>query len=426
MASGTKKVTLKARLLCSTCNRQIGRERYVVCAKCPSFPQCLQCLSVGAQAPPHAREHGFVVVQPSAGALFREGWLGSDEIQLLHAIQQHGLGNWDEVAQSVRGRSALELQTHYFETYVRSPMAPFPLHSIQPKLALPPPPAYDTRPVDSCPSDAHERNMMQKNKKERTVPAEFNGYMRYRHEFELDFNNEAEQLVAQITFSGEDNADSFANKLEMLLSYNAQLTERRLRTRVIEDFGLQYQEVRAGKSDKDEPRLLGGFSPTERRIDSRLALLAPYLGAHRTEELAGEIHRGIRVAELIRDRRLWEEQGIRSHQEGHFFNDLMSLVKDGRVPIGDFERWNETMERWARTLDRPSQKTDLLGPMERALCDRERIDPAQYQAMKDLIIRESTFRQRMSRVTAVALCPSCGRVLGLVYDLLRQLGMVVG
>jgi transcriptional adapter 2-alpha len=248
--------------------------------------------------------------------------------------------------------------------------------------------------------------------------------MPYRHEFEIDFNNDAENLVAHITFSDDDTEDTMLGKIEALMSYNAQLTERRFRTKIVEDFSLQYQEVRAVKGEKDELRVLGGGTPAERRIDARLIPLAPYMGAERIGELATEVHRGIRVVELIKDRRVWEQQGIQTHQEGHLFSDMMALVRDGRVPASEYDRWNDTIERSNRVIDHPSQKTALLIGAERELCQRERIDAHLYQAVKDVIIREYAFRGRLSRMDAVAICPSHGRTLGATYDLMLAHGWI--
>jgi transcriptional adapter 2-alpha len=229
------------------------------------------------------------MIKPTTDPLFRESWSGTEELQLLVEIRCHGLGNWDEVAQAMQGRTAAELEAHYRRTYIRSPMAPLPRRIVQPRLRPPAPPPYDTHPQDSCPSEGHAHNLKMKNKHECTTPAEFSGYMPHRHEFETAFNNEAESLVANLTFSGEDTRESFASKLELLTSYNAQLAERALRTAVIEDLNLQSLEGRG-----QESHLLGGISPAEKQADETLAVLVPYVGARRTEEVARELHRGIR------------------------------------------------------------------------------------------------------------------------------------
>jgi hypothetical protein len=140
------------------------------------------------------------VSQPTTAPLFRESWSGTEELQLLFEIRCHGLGNWDEVAQAIRGRTTAELEAHYRETYIRSPMASLPPQIIQPRPRHPATPPYDTHPQDSCPSEGHAHNLQMKNTQEHTTQAEFNGYMPYRHEFEAAFNNEAESLVANQTF----------------------------------------------------------------------------------------------------------------------------------------------------------------------------------------------------------------------------------
>jgi transcriptional adapter 2-alpha len=323
----------------------------------------------------------------------------------------------------MKPRSAAEIENHYVETYAQSPYAPLPIPAVQPRLPPPVVPNYDTRAVDSCPSEAHDRNLQLKNKKERTIPAEFNGYMPFRHEFELDFNNEAETLVATIAFSESETNESFAAKVTLLLSYNSQLAERKLRTKVIEDFGIQYQEAKTGKADS-EPGFLGGYSPLERRIDARLLPLAPYVGAQRIQELANDLHRGIRVMELIRDRKVWQENGVKTHQEGHFFNGLSCLIKDGRIQGGDVERWNETVERFRRSVEPDKPHAKFLNAAEAQLCEREGIEMEMYLAIKGLIVREYAFRERLSRDEAIGLCPPVGRAIAAVYDLSLKSGWI--
>lgn len=336
-----------------------------------------------------------------------------------------GIGNWHEISKWMRKKTALQVETHYMETYIRPPSAPLPGPTILPEEELPPPPPYDTRPVESCPSEAHEKNMMMRQKREKTTPAEYSGYMPYRHEFEIDFNNDAESIVAGIRFSDDDNPDTFQFKITSLLSYNSQLEERRFRTRIIEDMKIQYREVRSGKDKEVSTRFLNGCSPQEQRIDEKLMTLAPYCGADFIERFAGEIHRRLRVMDCIRDRRLWRDNGVRSHQEGQLFNALVRMLKDGKVAVSEIDNWNDKIVRYEKRYERDAvREMENLSQPERDLCTAHKVEPQLFLAIKNLLIREYAFKESLSRQAAQNLCPEMRTLIGVIYDLFLTLGWV--
>jgi transcriptional adapter 2-alpha len=286
-------------------------------------------------------------------------------------------------------------------------------------LALPDPPAFDTTPVESCPSDSHEKFLQAKNKKERTQPAEFNGYMPFRHEFEVEYANEAETIACDVAFSMDDNMTTFESKCQALLAYNSQLEERRFRTAAIEELGIQYQDVKVGKTERDhELGFLNGISPIERCIDSKLVPLAPYYGADKLRPLAEVIHGGLRVLERIESRRTWQEIGIQTHEQGRLFRDLMAMVRDGRLPVAESENWNERLEQYQRSEQLVTQKANpFLNPAEMDLCREMRLDQQMYMALKNLLVREYMARGILKKQMVGFLCPKYADEIRSIYDL---------
>jgi transcriptional adapter 2-alpha len=217
---------------CSTCHRDISQEIYVKCTRCLGFDQCLECFSIGSECQFHLRTHPFIVLDPVLHPIFQEGWSSEQEIQLLNAIQLCGLGNWQEIADLVKTKTALECECHYFATYVESDAAPAPSDRILPECVLPPPPSLDTAPRESRPSIAHERNLAECCERERTTAAEFAGSMPRRSEFEVEYLNDAEQIIGGLGFSEtEETVASLEQKLEVLRAYNGRIAEREIRTK---------------------------------------------------------------------------------------------------------------------------------------------------------------------------------------------------
>ena len=185
--SGYPQKKSKKEKCCSRCNRSIVNERHVRCLKCPAFYLCLQCLSTGQEYDNHNISHSFLIIEPRPYPIFCQNWDIQDEILLLKGIRLFGIGNWNDVSDYMKTKTASDIEIHYTAIYINSPTAPLPIPDVHRIVQRPPPPSYETKPVDSCPSEAHEKHLSAKNKKERNIPAEYNGYMPYRHEFEIEY-----------------------------------------------------------------------------------------------------------------------------------------------------------------------------------------------------------------------------------------------
>lgn len=401
---------------CGTCGCVLGAGRYIRCRRCPNFIQCLQCFSVGMEQGKHSNAHPYIVVEATEGAIYRDGWDSGDEIMLLYGIQIYGVGNWNEIANFMKTKTALQIETHYLETYIRSPVAPLPVDAVLPEEQEPPPLQFDTKPVESCPSEAHEKRMMEKNKREKTTPAEFCGFMPHRHEFEINFNNNAEAIVAPIAFSVEDTTENFRSKVKSLLLYNSQLQERKFRTKIIEDMDLMHNEVKAGSKNDSSMSFLAGSGDHEKFVNSKLLTLAPYLGLKEVGKLASGINQSIHIKELIGTRTYWQDHGIKTYSEGQLFSGLLKLVKDGKIPARELDNWNNKVHRYVR--EQGADDADCMSETERELCKRRGLSHELYMALKSLIIREHTFCEGMSRSEAMRLSPEHRDHIGAMYDLL--------
>ena len=240
--------------LCWTCDANISEIPYVICAKCLKFQQCLECFSTAATCEDHSLDHSFMILDHVEEPLIREGWSTEEEALLLFGIKTCGIGNWHDVEKVVETKSALECEEHYFHTYIDSENAPNMPDEILPPLEMPPPLPYDTTPRDSRPALNNEFYLKSIGKIEPTTPGEFAGYMPKRGEFEIEYLNEAEEIIAKMSFV--DGTD-FNYKVSQLMSYNDNLQERRVRKQFVLEYGLI-----------DKPVLdFGGKSKEEKEIE---------------------------------------------------------------------------------------------------------------------------------------------------------------
>ena len=403
---------------CSTCHRDITSEVYIKCSKCSGYDQCLECFSVGNESKYHERSHPFLIMEPIQDPIYRKGWSAEEEVLLLHAIQVCGFGNWHEVSDVVKTKSPLECQCHYFGTYMDSPIAPHPLNEILPEVVLPPPPNYDTTPTDSRPSIAHEKNLADRNKKDRTTPAEFAGWMPKRNEFEVEYQNEAEQLIANISFfESEENASSLDTKLQFLRVYNEILEERHKRT----EFALEWDLL------EHDFKGFGGKTKIEKEIEESLMPLAQVVPREPLTSFIHSLHKESRLKENIDMLIKWRKNGIVTRDEGILFNNLEALMNEEKLTPSAVEKWNKEAMNYAESPEfRATLDRQLLSVAENQLSHNLGISPHMYLRLKDLLLREFTIRSEMTREIAISFAPSQQKIMVEVYNHLKSLGLFFG
>lgn len=415
---------------CSACGRHIGEERYLRCTRDIGQIICMECFSnsygcaqiPGVQGMPKVY-HEYMIMDPDPKPILRSDWDSNEEIILLNAIRLLGIGNWNTIAEWLKPRTAAEIEAHYFQTYIETETNPLPQPVVLPPAVVPPPPTYSTKPQESCPSEGHDKIMREKNKKERTTPAEHSGWMPYRREFEADWNNDAEELVANIEFDANETQSSFEDKIKNLQLYNIQLRERHANTKIIEDWDVHHLELRNGgrTAENDlEACLLNSSTKEQRLLDSKLLPLAPYRSKEELKELAEDLHTIDHCTEQIERRFRWQMNGITSAAEGALFDELSNIFTDPKRVTTDAEIYNRTVEAYTKKYKKDAAPNrDSLSPAELDLCTREKIPPQEYSAIKDLLVRESGIR-RFDREAAIAMSPCQERVTLAVYDLLHE------
>ena len=405
---------------CSTCFKDLSNESFCRCTRCKSFIQCFECCAYGYSKDDHIRTHPFIICEGDMQPVFVEDWTVEEEIRLLWAFDVCGFGNWSDISHHLKTKSPLECKVHYYEIYFGSAEAPRAQAEVREPTPLPPPPPFDTTPVESCPSCSHEKNMMLANNADASTPAVASGYMPMRGEFEEEFNDDAEHIIGGITLDEDEAPAKLEEKLKLLLCYNSQVVARREKTRVIEEWGLQYAK---GKEWQSTLAAITG----EHEVYKKLLTFAPYIGRKRTEMLAQRLHELSRNIDMIKARQHWQANGVRTAHEGVLFNALEEILKDGRVPENESacQKWNKRIEEYLSQHGKTeTEEAKLLSEQEFELCKVEDIEPPVFTAMKDLLIREFTIRGALSRQEAIELLPEQGRQMNAMYELFLNNGWI--
>ena len=378
--------------------------------------QCLECYAYGYEKGRHIRTHPFILMECQTAPVFASDWSSEEELLLLNAVSLCGFGNWVDIAKLLPPKTPSECKSHYIETYLAVDSAPVPEPHVKPPAPPLPLPGFSTAPCESCPSEGHEKILALKGKKEKTNPAEVHGYMPKRHEFDEENNDEAEHIIDGITFDQDtETQESLDVKLASLICYCSQVVDRRRRTKVVEDAGLQYNPTRT----------LGGKTPAEREIDAKVQTLAPFLGFNKTLEIATTIREYARLCERIRLREWWQKNGVRSHPEGFLFQKLETLIKENKLPKNHIDEWNHSIEDYIRNHGNEEVlDVKLLSVREIELCKSCGIGSQYYLGLKDVLVRECAVRGYLSRAQAVRLDPNHAKQVIAVYEFCLDSGWI--
>ncbi|KAH7097048.1 hypothetical protein BKA62DRAFT_662213 [Auriculariales sp. MPI-PUGE-AT-0066] len=168
------------------------------CAPGDGIDICPPCFCKGAQFGKHKRDHPYRVIELHSYPIFDEDWGADEELLLMDGLLNGGLGNWEEAAKHVGTRTKEEIHIHYTKTYVETPT--FPLPDMD-------------REFDIDPDEFHARKRRRIEKlNDAPIPKpppqvvslpgvhEVAHYLPGRLEFEVEIDNEAEDLIKDLEF----------------------------------------------------------------------------------------------------------------------------------------------------------------------------------------------------------------------------------
>lgn len=181
------------------------------------------------------------------------------------AIEKHGVGNWKVISENLNnGKTPKQIEDHYWIKYLGVHGYCLPCEYYEGRE---PAKVVDLFPNDSDGSSAEDfyriplvegyvrgnpvvrdlgstpgarpkdRNELHKNIS--MMPgSEIPGYMPLRQDFEVEFENDAELMLADMEFSPDDHPSERELKLQVLRIYNQKLEERAKRRNFVIERGL--------------------------------------------------------------------------------------------------------------------------------------------------------------------------------------------
>ncbi|KAL7465350.1 hypothetical protein ACHAXS_005675 [Conticribra weissflogii] len=146
----------------------------------------------------------------------------------------------------------------------------------------------------------------------RTMPGcELAGYMPRRGDFDMEWDNDAEKMIADMEFSPDDSPEDQELKLEVIRIFNTKLDERERRKKFILDWNLlNYREHQAK---------MWALPPDERHLVHRMRMFARFHAREEHEALVQKILEAKRLRKEIAKLQMYRRMGIRSLADAEKF-----------------------------------------------------------------------------------------------------------
>ncbi|CBZ55501.1 hypothetical protein NCLIV_059260 [Neospora caninum Liverpool] len=287
---------------CDVCTKDISNVCRIRCAECEDFDLCVACFCMGAEVEgkPHKNSHRYIPIGKNAFPLLRHNWTADEELRLLEGVSKYGFGNWNDVAELVNSvaltaKTAAECDQHYAEVYLNSRTSPLPDTSV---LLLGkdggPLKQEDVQEAAKSRGAQDDAKAKEEDKEGETVenrgdeddasrPAggvappsragtakpthSIVGYWPLRGDFDVEYDNDAELILADMEFKEDEAVQERYLKLQIIEIYNSKLDERLYRKRTVINRGLLDTKTlhqREKKRTKEERDLHNLFKPLAR------------------------------------------------------------------------------------------------------------------------------------------------------------------
>lgn len=235
---------------------------------------CVDCFSVGAyDVEPHQPAHPYRVVERVYESLYAKDWAAHEEERLLHALCDHGPNHWKDIADYVSSKSQIKCERHYQEVFLDGELAPLPTEVV----------GKDIMPEPLSPTPASEGkktasgNRDEEGEKRRVKPGVkagvLEGYMPLRGDFDVEWDDDAENVIADLVIAPNDTTEEFELKIRLLEIYDHRLKRREAVKQILSshnllDFGSH--KVGGSRTARDEKELAARLKVFSRLLEKNV------------------------------------------------------------------------------------------------------------------------------------------------------------
>lgn len=390
---------------CDVCSSDCTRRIRISCAECQDYDLCVPCFAAGKVSGKHEPWHDYRVIEQHQYPVFDKDWGADEELFLIEGCQTLGLGNWQDIADFIEGRSKEEVGEHYEKYYLNSEYYPLPdLNQTFPDVTI-----TDFLKSRKRRFDNRKKLPLPPPKKMLTsqpLCSAIQKYMPGRLEFEEEAEDEAEKVVQDMEFEEDEPEEDTELKLLILHIYNEKLTLRAERKRLIINDGLlDYKTNNA----IDKKR-----SKEEKELYNKIKAFARTMTAKDFSDFSEDIVNEYKIRNRIHQLQVWRKNGITTLDDGEIYErEKISRISKNAGPqssaaLSSKERHTlnsgRSNSRYSTPIDSKTKKKlnhsldlldisnspdyALLSESEKILCQELRIYPKPYICIKELLFKE--------------------------------------
>ncbi|OWY97730.1 Transcriptional adapter 2-alpha [Phytophthora megakarya] len=489
-----KPAAMKAKF-CLNCQKDLTRNIRITCTECLSqtpFELCVECFAVGIELGEHKKSHEYTVSDclafpivheprtthcaPSAPSavgtnaaafptansdMINAVWTADEELLLLEGIEMFGMGNWKDIAEHVVTKSEKKCEIHYLTAYLGwTDLMPRFSGDVMDENELEGKTEDTEMATDEKATEMNTASdsLMRGSPGERNGPSQLAGYMPLRGDFDVEYDNEAEVIMADMEFSEGDHPAERELKLKVIQIYNEKLAKRVERKKFVVERGLldyKLHQHTERKRPKEEREILAQMRPFARfqtpeehdnfvegliaamRLKKQILLLQEYrtngvktlveAELYDTEKKKRELDQAIQKqrdsasylyesgrTSSSRDRaNRWQnrEQGANSDVSGENLRTRGSGASSLNAIAATF-----SIEG--------TPGCHLLTPKEKELCCKLKLLPKHYLVIKDALVRECYRLGYLTKKMAKETVQIDVNKTGHVYDFFVKCGWV--
>lgn len=215
---------------CDCCKRDISLSSRVMVE---DEDYCCGCFANCEEFPPE-----YFVANKLDFPLFDPAWTAHEELLLFEALEKHGFGNWGDITDCIgTGKTREEVERHYHFVHLLPDCASLPITLRNDEGLLvddfgapypprqPPPPRLQPQLAPPTRPERPPNTLTQPKPPNCSLP-DLLGFMPRRGDFEIEYDNDAELLLAEMEFLEEETGEERAAKFRLLDIYNHKLTQR--------------------------------------------------------------------------------------------------------------------------------------------------------------------------------------------------------
>ncbi|KAK1269732.1 Transcriptional adapter ADA2 [Acorus gramineus] len=387
----------------------------------------LEAATAGAEVTPHKSNHPYRVMDNLSFPLIYPDWNADEEILLLEGIEMYGLGNWMEVAEHVGTKSKAQCIDHYNIAYMNSPCYPLPdmSHVVgknrKELLAMAKVQGdgkkdgdsgeskitgagYNSMNASSAGADTQvDRSVGVKKPKysgdEGPSMTELSGYNSKRQEFDPEYDNDAEQPLAEMEFKDNDSEIDRELKIRVLHNYISRLDERKRRKDFILERNLLYPNPLEKDLSNEGKEIYQRYKECRAVGCHTMAEVKSYLAQKRKKESEANARKAKENGQPVTSTKPQPKanrpvHNVKSESDGSPQSVIDNIKVKGVAVIDGGGKDSssitanitKSLEEWDIT-GLPGE--ELLSEAEQQLCIQCRLIPSQYLKMQESLVTEA-------------------------------------